>query len=143
MDGIGAREQVLIVATTHLPDTLQSALLRPGRFDKLFHVSPPDSAARKGILELQLRDVPKGADVDDALLSSIAAKTDGYSAADLASIVDEAKLIAVVNKTDDPKKQRLLSRRHLERAVERIKPSLTGEELASVEKFVRENRVRQ
>jgi transitional endoplasmic reticulum ATPase len=143
IDGIGEREQVLIVATTHMPDTLQASVLRPGRFDKLFYVPPPDRDSRKGILELMLRDVPKGADIDDALLSSVASKTDGYSSADLASIVDEAKLIAVVNKTDDPTKQRLLSRRHLERAVERIKPSLTREELDSVDRFVRENRVRQ
>jgi SpoVK/Ycf46/Vps4 family AAA+-type ATPase len=143
MDGIGVKEQVLVVATTHLPDTLQAAALRPGRFDKFFYVPAPDQAARKGILELQLRDVPKGADIDDSVLTSLAAKTDGYSAADLAAIVDEAKLIAVVNRTDDPSKQRLLSSRHLERAAERIRLSLTREELDSVDRFVRENRVRQ
>ncbi len=92
MDGIKPKDRVIIVATTNRPQILDPALLRPGRFDKIFYVPPPDLKARSDIFKIHLKGVPCDGEVDYDLL---ALGTEGYSGADIASIVDEAKLIAL------------------------------------------------
>ncbi|MDE1822234.1 MAG: AAA family ATPase [Euryarchaeota archaeon] len=92
MDGIKPKDRVIIVATTNRPQILDPALLRPGRFDKIFYVPPPDLKARSDIFKIHLKGVPTDGEVDYDLL---ALGTEGYSGADIASIVDEAKLIAL------------------------------------------------
>jgi transitional endoplasmic reticulum ATPase len=92
MDGIKPKDRVIIVATTNRPQILDPALLRPGRFDKIFYVPPPDLKARADIFRIHLKGVPADGEVDYDLLSL---GTEGYSGADIASIVDEAKLIAL------------------------------------------------
>lgn len=92
MDGIKPKDRVIIVATTNRPQILDPALLRPGRFDKIFYVPPPDLKARADIFRIQLKGVPTDGEIDVDLL---ALGTEGYSGADIASIVDEAKLIAL------------------------------------------------
>lgn len=92
MDGIKPKDRVIIVATTNRPQILDPALLRPGRFDKIFYVPPPDLRARADIFKIQIKGVPIDGEVDFDLL---ALGTEGYSGADIASIVDEAKLIAL------------------------------------------------
>ncbi len=92
MDGIKPKDRVIIVATTNRPQILDPALLRPGRFDKIFYVPPPDLKARSDIFRIHLKGVPTDGAVDYDLL---ALGTEGYSGADVASIVDEAKLIAL------------------------------------------------
>ncbi|MCL4325114.1 MAG: AAA family ATPase [Candidatus Thermoplasmatota archaeon] len=92
MDGIKPKDRVIIVATTNRPQILDPALLRPGRFDKIFYVPPPDLKARADIFRIQLKGIPLDGEVDVDLLSL---GTEGYSGADIASIVDEAKLIAL------------------------------------------------
>lgn len=87
MDGVdSANDRVLVMAATNAPWHVDSALLRPGRFDRVVFVPPPDAAARSEILRLQLRDRPVG-DVD---LSGLVEKTDGLSGADLADLVERA-----------------------------------------------------
>jgi transitional endoplasmic reticulum ATPase len=92
MDGIKAsNEGVLILAATNAPWHLDSAFRRPGRFDRILFVPPPDAAARAAILRLHLRGKP----VKDVDLDHLAKKTDGFSGADLRATVDlavEAKL---------------------------------------------------
>jgi transitional endoplasmic reticulum ATPase len=80
------------VATTNRPQILDPALLRPGRFDKIFYVPPPDLKARSDIFKIHMKGVPIEGAVD---LDLLALGTEGYSGADIASIVDEAKLIAL------------------------------------------------
>ncbi len=92
MDGIRPKDKVIIVATTNRPQTLDPALLRPGRFDKIFYVPPPDSTARRDIFRIHLAGVPVDGDVDYTLLAE---RTPGFSGADIAAVVDEAKLIAL------------------------------------------------
>jgi len=92
MDGIKPKDRVIIVATTNRPQILDPALLRPGRFDKIFYVPPPDLKARSDIFKIHLKGVPIDGAVD---LDLLALGTEGYSGADIASIVDEAKLIAL------------------------------------------------
>jgi transitional endoplasmic reticulum ATPase len=92
MDGLRPKDKVIIIATTNRPQTLDPALLRPGRFDKIFYVPPPDLAARQDIFRIHLKGVPTDGAVD---FGELARRSDGFSGADIASVVDEAKLIAL------------------------------------------------
>lgn len=93
MDGVSAsNEGVLILAATNAPWHLDSAFRRPGRFDRIIFVPPPDAEAREGILKIMLKDKP----TDDIQYAKIAKKTENFSGADLKAIVD----IAVENKLE-------------------------------------------
>ena len=91
MDGFTGNEGVIVIAATNRPEILDSALLRPGRFDRQVPVSPPDQRGRKAILEVHTRHVSLAEDVD---LGSIASSTPGMVGADLANLVNEAALMA-------------------------------------------------
>jgi cell division protease FtsH len=91
MDGFDAQTGVIVIAATNRPEILDSALLRPGRFDRRVAVQPPDRAGRLAILEVHTRGMPFAPDVD---LARIAASTPGMVGADLANLVNEAALMA-------------------------------------------------
>jgi cell division protease FtsH len=91
MDGFDSSTSVIVIAATNRPDVLDSALLRPGRFDRRVAVQPPDRAGREAILKVHTRGVPLADDVD---LARIAASTPGMVGADLANLVNEAALLA-------------------------------------------------
>lgn len=91
MDGFEANESVILIAATNRPDVLDSALLRPGRFDRQITVPNPDIEGRTKILGVHLKKVPMGPDVDPKI---IARGTPGFSGADLANLVNEAALLA-------------------------------------------------
>ena len=92
MDGFDNQKGIVVLAATNRPETLDPALLRPGRFDRRIPVELPDLAGRKAILELHSHDVRLSGKVD---LESIARQTPGASGADLANIINEAALRAV------------------------------------------------
>lgn len=91
MDGFNTQEGVIIMAATNRPDVLDPALLRPGRFDRQVVVDLPDLTGRLGILKVHSRKVAVGQEVD---FNIIARGTPGFSGADLASLVNEAALLA-------------------------------------------------
>ncbi len=91
MDGFEAHENVLVLAATNRPDVLDSALLRPGRFDRKITLERPHKEARTAILKVHVRKVPLASDVD---LEQLAARTIGFSGADLKNLVNEAALTA-------------------------------------------------
>jgi cell division protease FtsH len=91
MDGFTGSEGVIVLASTNRPDVLDSALLRPGRFDRRVTVNPPDVEGREKILQVHTRSVPLDADVD---LKGLAATTPGMVGADLKNLVNEAALTA-------------------------------------------------
>jgi len=91
MDGFEANDGVIVIAATNRPDVLDSALLRPGRFDRQVVVSAPDIRGREQILKVHMRKVPLG---DDVQPKDIARGTPGFSGADLANLVNEAALFA-------------------------------------------------
>ena len=91
MDGFDAKEGVIIMAATNRPDVLDSALMRPGRFDRRVVVDRPDIVGREGILKVHTKKVPLGKDVD---LRQVAIGTPGFVGADLANLVNEAALLA-------------------------------------------------
>jgi len=82
----------VVIAATNRPDILDPALLRPGRFDRLIYVPPPDKQARLEILKVHTRNVPLA---EDVILEELAERTEGYTGADLAALVREATLRAL------------------------------------------------
>ena len=91
MDGFDEVKGVVVVAATNRPDVLDPALLRPGRFDRVLYVPPPDGPARKTLFNHELAGKPLGPDVAH---SALAVATDGYSAADIAAICRSAAVAA-------------------------------------------------
>lgn len=91
MDGFDSNEGIIVIAATNRPDILDTALLRPGRFDRRIVVPMPDVKGREEILMVHTRKVPLAPDVD---LKVIARSTPGFSGADLANLINEAALLA-------------------------------------------------
>lgn len=91
MDGFGANTGVIVMAATNRPETLDPALLRPGRFDRHVLVDRPDIRGREAILKVHVRNVKLGDNID---LAQIASLTPGFVGADLANLVNEAALLA-------------------------------------------------
>jgi cell division protease FtsH len=91
MDGFDSDANVIVLGATNRPEVLDSALLRPGRFDRRVFVQAPDAAGRAAILRVHTRSVPLAEDAD---LDRLAASTPGMVGADLANLVNEAALLA-------------------------------------------------
>lgn len=91
MDGFDTGANVIVIAATNRPDVLDPALLRPGRFDRQVVVPLPDIRGREMILNVHMRKIPVGVDIDAEVL---ARGTPGFSGADLANLVNEAALFA-------------------------------------------------
>ncbi len=140
MDGLEELRNVIIIAATNRPDIIDSALLRPGRFDRLLFVPPPDLEARKQIFKIHTRKTPLAEDVN---LNELARKTDGYTGADIASLANTGVMLALrehISKAKDPEdaKKRAkglkVAKRHFDEALQKIKPMST-EELKMYERF--------
>jgi cell division protease FtsH len=97
MDGFGTDEGIIVVAATNRPDVLDPALLRPGRFDREVTIDLPDMEGRRAILGVHLKRVKSAPDAD---VATLARSTPGYSGADLAAIINEAAIMAVLAKRD-------------------------------------------
>lgn len=134
MDTVGPSERVLVVATTNKPHVLDPTLLRPGRFDKVFYVPPPDREARRILLASRLEDVATEGAIDEAL-DELARSAEGFSSADLIAAIDEAKLMAVRGG------ERFVRPEHLREAFGRIRPSVTPEMIAWSREFIKANNV--
>jgi cell division protease FtsH len=94
MDGFDATQGIILIAATNRPDTLDPALLRPGRFDRNIIVNLPDIKGREEILKVHTRKIKLAESVD---LRSVASQTPGFSGADLANLCNEAALLAARN----------------------------------------------
>lgn len=91
MDGFGTNEGVIVIAATNRPDVLDSAILRPGRFDRQVTVGRPDTKGREEILKVHSKNKPLAPDVN---LKSVAKSTIGFVGADLENLMNEAALLA-------------------------------------------------
>ncbi|MDI7775278.1 ATP-dependent zinc metalloprotease FtsH [Asticcacaulis sp. EMRT-3] len=111
MDGFEANEGIIMIAATNRPDVLDSALLRPGRFDRQVTVPNPDLTGREAILRVHMKPVPLAVDVD---VKVIARGTPGFSGADLANLVNEAALMAA------RKDRKLVTMRDFEDAKDKV-----------------------
>ncbi|MFE9624898.1 ATP-dependent zinc metalloprotease FtsH [Streptomyces sp. NPDC006527] len=111
MDGFSGTEGVIVIAATNRADILDPALTRPGRFDRVVNVSPPDRNGREAILRIHTREIPLAPDVD---LAQVAGVTPGMTGADLANLANEAALFAVKRKQDQ------VTRNDLSEALEKV-----------------------
>jgi AFG3 family protein len=91
MDGFATDSGIIILAATNRPDVLDSALLRPGRFDRMISIDKPDIVGREAIFKVHLKPLKLSSDVDPKELAS---QTPGFSGADIANVCNEAALIA-------------------------------------------------
>jgi len=122
MDGIQTLKNVVVIGATNRADILDPALLRPGRFDRVIYVPPPDRRARLEILKVHTRKVPLAEDVS---LEKLADMTEGYSGADLEALVREAVVLALREKFE----ARPLPMKYFVQALKVVKPSLSREVL--------------
>jgi len=91
MDGFSTDKGVILMAATNRPDILDSALLRPGRFDRQTGIDRPDLVGREAIFKVHLKNIKKAADIKPAVLAEM---TPGFAGADIANVCNEAALIA-------------------------------------------------
>ncbi len=117
MDGLTNLEGVVVIAATNRPDIVDPALLRPGRFDRIVYIPPPDEKARLEILKVHTRKMP----LENVDLETIAKKTENYTGADLENLCREAGMMAIRENSD---KVRM---KHFEEALNIVKPSLDEE----------------
>jgi transitional endoplasmic reticulum ATPase len=118
LDGIEKLGNVVVLGATNRPDMLDPALLRPGRFDRLVYVPPPDYRARLEILKIHTRNMPLAEDVD---LEELARMTERYAGSDLESLVREAGMMALREDINAGK----VYRRHFMEALKRVPPTIT------------------
>ncbi|KAJ3405316.1 spermatogenesis associated protein 5 [Chytridiales sp. JEL 0842] len=128
MDGIEPLVNVTVVAATNRPDILDSALLRPGRFDRIVYVSPPDVASRREILRIQTKRMSCDSNVQ---IDELAEMTQGYSGAEVVAVCQEAAM----NAMEEDLNAEHVSRRHFEKAVSGITPRITPEMLQFYDDF--------
>ena len=135
LDGLEILTNVVVIAATNRPDIIDPALLRPGRFDRLLYVPPPDRDSRLQIIKIHTKKKPLADDVDT---TQLAGTTEGYTGADIASLSSAAVMLALrehVSKYEDPKEadshiQELkIQMKHFEEAMKKIRP-LSNQELS-------------
>ncbi|HID05343.1 MAG TPA: AAA family ATPase [Candidatus Caldiarchaeum subterraneum] len=129
MDGMQSLKGVVVIGATNRPDILDPALLRPGRFDRVLYVPPPDKPARLQIFKIHTREMPLDRDVN---LEELAALTEGYTGADIEAVVREAALEAA---REDLNAQKV-AMRHFRAAMSKIKASVTEEAKVQYEKIM-------
>ncbi|MEM0146239.1 MAG: CDC48 family AAA ATPase [Conexivisphaerales archaeon] len=136
MDGIAPLKNVVVMAATNRPDMVDQALLRPGRFDRLVYVPPPDEQARLDILKVHTRNMK----LDDEVvkgnyLNELAKRTAGYTGADLSSLTREAAMLAIRESISEKLDHaRPVKIKHFEEALQTVKPSLSQQD---IEKYKR------
>ncbi|HEU5446168.1 MAG TPA: CDC48 family AAA ATPase [Nitrososphaeraceae archaeon] len=128
LDGLEVLSNVIIIAATNRPDIIDAALLRPGRFDRLLYVPPPEKESRIKILKIHTSKKPLA---DDVKIETLAADTEGYTGADIAALASAAVMLALrehIEKYKDPKKaesaktELKLHMKHFEEAMKKIRP---------------------
>jgi transitional endoplasmic reticulum ATPase len=134
LDGLETLTNVVVLGATNRPDIIDAALLRPGRFDRLLYVSPPDYESRIQIIKIHTQKKPLAQDVK---IEEMAANTDGYTGADIASVTSTAVMLALrehIGKYKDPKlaeknaQELKIHMRHFEEAMKKVRP-LSSQEL--------------
>ncbi|HUI39587.1 MAG TPA: CDC48 family AAA ATPase [Methanothrix sp.] len=127
LDGLESLNSVIVIAATNRPDIIDPALLRPGRFDRLIEIDLPDEKARQEILKIHMAKKPLATDVN---LEELAKKTDKYSGADLAAIVNEAVMLAIREcvlggKAKEEKQvcEYKVEKKHFDEAMKKVQPT--------------------
>ncbi|WP_321422353.1 CDC48 family AAA ATPase [uncultured Methanobacterium sp.] len=131
MDGLEELRGVVVIGATNRPDLMDPALLRPGRFDEVVLVPPPDENARKDILKVHVEHMALD---DDVKIKELAKKTEGYTGADIEVLCRKAGMIALHEDMNIQK----VSYRHFKAALKKINPSTTSKTREYYEQIARE-----
>jgi transitional endoplasmic reticulum ATPase len=138
MDGLEPLHSVVVIAATNRPDMIDPALLRPGRFDRLVLIPPPDLEARKEILKIHTKGKPLADDVD---LDKLAAKMDLFTGAEIAAVCNEAMMLAIrdyVLDGGDPEEDKIkdvkVGMKYFQKAMDKVEP-MSETELKKYEKM--------
>jgi len=129
MDGLEDLSDVVILGATNRPDIVDPGLLRPGRFDRIILVPPPDKEAREQILNVHTKGMPLAKNIN---IPKLAEETEGYSGADLEAVAREAGTIALrenINATE-------VTMKHVKEALETVRASLTKADVDAYPKFL-------
>ncbi len=143
LDGLEELKDVVVIAATNRPDMVDPALLRPGRIERHIYIPPPDKDARREIFRIHTRDMPLA---DDVSIDELAEKTEGYSGADIEAVCREAGMQAIREfigsngreNIKDSAERIKVHRRHFEKALEKVRPSLTKEDIERYEQIVKD-----
>jgi len=127
-------KQIVVIAATNMPQNIDPAFLRPGRFDRSFYIRLPDKNAREHIIKLQLDDRPN--QINDSDISEIAEKLDGYSGADIEYIVEESAYKAFEN--IKPRGDAIITKDDIMKVIEKTSKSVTSEDVQEIEKWMEE-----
>jgi len=128
MDGLEDLGNVTVIAATNRPDMIDSALLRPGRLDRILLVNVPSKEGRLEILKIHTKKMPLAKNVD---IKFLAEKTEGYVGADLENLVREAAMLAL--RKDIKAKQ--VSKIHFDEAMKKVKPSVSKGDIEKYKKI--------
>src|SRR6188472_2030676 len=143
LDGLEILTNVVVIAATNRPDIIDPALLRPGRFDRLLYVSPPDRESRLQILKIHTKNKPLS---DDVNLQQLADLSEGYTGADISSMSSAAVMLALrkhILKYPDPDEAEKFARelklhmQEFEEAMKKIRP-LSSQELTMYKRISEE-----
>ncbi|MEM0149640.1 MAG: AAA family ATPase, partial [Candidatus Micrarchaeaceae archaeon] len=119
IDGIKELSGIVIIAATNRPDSLDPAMLRAGRFDKLLYIRPPDASEREQLFRYYLKKAPLSDDID---FGGLASDTNGYTGADIANICREAKT-AALEKTMKSEEEVKITTDSIESIIKTLRPS--------------------
>jgi len=125
IDGVSELKDVVLIGATNRPDLIDTALIRPGRFEKLIYVPMPDTEARIEIFKVHTKNVKLDKDVK---LEKLVIRTEGYSGADIEAIVRKAGMLAVKDVLDKKTKEAMVDMSHFEKALKIINPSVTSDD---------------
>ena len=135
MDGVASLKDVIVMAATNRPDLLDLALLRPGRFDRVIYVPPPDEKAREEIFKVHTKNMKLCEDVD---LKTLAKETEGYTGADIEAVCKEAGMNAIRRAVKEGKESiGCVSMKDFREALKKVKPSLTPEMIKEYEEIAK------
>ncbi|MCX6776716.1 MAG: CDC48 family AAA ATPase [Candidatus Micrarchaeota archaeon] len=127
LDGLQNLKNVVVLAATNRPDMLDSALLRPGRFDKVIQLPAPDEKMRLEIFKIHTKGMPLAKDVD---LKELAKKSEGYTGADIEGLCREAGMYAIRSNSENAGMGNFTD------ALSQVKPSITKHQIEKIRKFV-------
>jgi transitional endoplasmic reticulum ATPase len=126
MDGMQDLADIVIVGATNRPDILDTALLRPGRFDRILLAGSPDEESREAIFKIHTRDMPLA---DDVTIDELVRRTEGYVGADIESVCREAAILALRDDMDSAE----VNMKYFKEALEKVPPSITDDVMESYE----------
>ena len=122
MDGMEDLKDVIVIAATNRPDILDPALMRPGRFDRIVYVPVPEKEGRLQILKIHTQKMRQNKVLDKSVnLTKLAEETEGYTGADIESLVREAAMLALRENID----AKLIKKEHFDKAMEKVQPSVS------------------